>query len=106
MSLIKCKKVYSSDNVDPAIYAEMPLKKLRQLEDVTVCEGFVVESEPMIDLNNSFVELECVHCGKKVYFETDRYLKVLNALKINTRYRTRSVKKDKRYKVYGGPKGY
>jgi RNase P subunit RPR2 len=55
MSLIKCKK----------------------------CGGFVVEAERSLDRNRPYTEFFCIHCGKRFYFQTKRYLKILDALKID-----------------------
>lgn len=87
MSLVHCKKIYCNDGTDPATYAGESLTTLRKLENVTVCEGWVKEAEPFINRNHPTVELECVHCGTRKYFDTIKYLSVLKALNINYKYR-------------------
>jgi hypothetical protein len=82
MSLIHCKKVYSAEG-DASHMQKLPLRELRKIPDITICEGFVIEAGWTLDVNKPTVELMCVHCGNRFYFETRRYIKVLDALGVD-----------------------
>lgn len=83
MSLIKCKKVYSLIGEDVKDLSKLPLRELRKMDDIIVCEGMVIESEKTLDPNRRFTEFVCLVCGRRFYFETRRYINVLKALNID-----------------------
>lgn len=82
MSLLHCKKVYDPEG-NAAELQQLPLRELRKIPGITICEGFVIEASWTLNVNKPTVELMCVHCGRRTYCETRKYIKLLDALKID-----------------------
>lgn len=82
-SLIKCKKLYSPTGKDVSTLTRLPLRELREISDILVCEGMVIEAEKALTPNRKFTEFTCIICGHNFYFETRKYMKVLKALGID-----------------------
>jgi hypothetical protein len=91
VSVIHCKKIYSATKTPKEIEVlskredgrSKSLAELRLIEDITICEGFVIEAEWTLNVKKPTVELVCLHCGKRFYYETRKYLTVLDALGID-----------------------
>ena len=53
------------------------------MPDLTICEGFVTEADKNLDINRPLTEFVCMSCGRRFYFDTKKYIKVLKALNID-----------------------
>lgn len=82
ISLIHCKKVYSPEG-DVGYLSRLPLRDIRKIPEITICEGFVIEADKVLDVNRPATEFVCLHCGRRFYFNTKRYIKVLDALGVD-----------------------
>lgn len=83
MALFHCKKVYSPDGEDVSEIQKLPIRQLRKIPNITICEGFVIEATWTLNTKKPTVELMCIHCGRRTYYETRKYLRLLDALGID-----------------------
>jgi predicted RNA-binding Zn-ribbon protein involved in translation (DUF1610 family) len=81
--MIRCKKVYSHDGQDASYLSKLPLPQLREIPDITICEGMVTEAEWTLNTKKPTVEFVCANCGRRFYYETRKYLRVLDALNVD-----------------------
>ena len=48
-----------------------------------VTQTEVIEADKILDVNRPATEFVCLHCGRRFYFNTKRYIKVLDALGVD-----------------------
>jgi hypothetical protein len=83
LSLLKCKRVISKTGEDVSYLSKLPYSELKNRDDIVLCGGMVVEADKVLDTNKAYTEFVCLMCGRGFYFQTRRYLKVLDALKVD-----------------------